>query len=617
MCGIAGIISPRSDSSQLDHRIRCMTQSLERRGPDDEGFAAWPGAALGHRRLAVIDRSAAGHQPMLSGDQSFGLVFNGCIYNFQALRQELTSRGRTFRSQCDTEVLLHGCQEWGVEGMVPRLRGMFAFALWDHNQRALWLVRDRLGVKPLYYATSDGEIAFASTQAALAAGGIRGEIDPQAVLEFLHYGFVSAGRSIREDVRKVPAGSILKWKDGVASQQPYWSLPAVNPRSRISFEQAVEHTEELLLEAVRLRLYADVPIGVLLSGGIDSGLICWAMAKLNANIRSFTVSTPDDDADESAAAQHTARILDIPHQLVALPQEEFPDLDSLTDAYGEPFAASSALGVLRVSQAVKPFATVLLTGDGGDDVFLGYPFHKSFWISQRTARFLPSAATAVWDPVHHTGRNGGLWGRAQHFLDFTTGGLGAVTRIQNGLPYLEQRRMLGPRLKARSLPERELKMSVPAARTLLTDILKYEQKTRFEGEFMTKVDGGTMYHALEARSPFLDQELWEFAARLPYSLRLHGGNLKAILREIARRRLGREVAFRKKRGFTIPAERWLVTRWSGALKRLEAGSVLEDEGWIQPGSLQPAIHEALQSGSAPVALWHAVVLDRWRQQNPG
>ncbi len=589
--------------------VQRMTASLARRGPDDEGFASWPGVVLGHRRLAILDLSPAGHQPMLSDDGSVGLVFNGCIYNFQALREELIKKGHRFRSQCDTEVLLRGYQEWGIDALVPKLRGMFAFGLWDQNKRGFWLVRDRLGVKPLYVSEGNGGLAFASTHAALADAGLAGDLDPQAVLEFLHWGFVSDGRCIRQGVRKVQAGTILEYANGEVKERPYWTLPAVNPESRIRFEDAVDRTEELFVEAVRLRLISDVPVGALLSAGIDSSLVCWAMAKLNANISAFTVSTPGDAADESADAKRTADSLGIPHKIVSLRQEQQPDLDALIAAFGEPFAASSALGMLQVSQAIKPFATVLLTGDGGDDVFLGYPFHKSFWMAQRAAQWMPSWATSAWKPVHRG--HGTSADRAKHFLDFATGGIGAVARIQNALPFLEERAMLGPKFDGLALPEREMAMSVAAGRRLLPDILQREQRTRFVGEFMTKVDGATMYHSLEARAPFLDHHLWDFAAQLPYEVRLHGGQLKPILREIVRRRIGPEAAFRKKQGFTIPVERWLASRWRKQLEELGRNSVLEEEGWIRRGTLRPAVDSAVQSGYASVALWHLVVFDHW------
>lgn len=616
MCGIAGVVSSKRNPDDMEKAVRSMTATLAHRGPDDEGVEAWPGraprAVLGHRRLAIIDLSPGGHQPMLSDDRQVGLVFNGCIYNFQEIRRELEDRGRRFRSKSDTEVLLVGYQEWGVDALVPKLRGMFAFVLWDQMRGRLWMVRDRLGVKPLYYATGMGEIGFASTPAALMAAGFGGDVDPQAVLEFLHYGFVSQDRSIRQGIRKVPPGTVVEWQDGTEYPRRYWSVPDVDVQCRIDFEVAVETTEELLLDATRLRLYADVPIGVLLSGGIDSALVCWAMAKLNVNLRSFTVSTPGDSADESAEAQRTAQLLGIPNQIVPLPRDTMPDLDTLVDAYGEPFAASSALGLLRVARAVKPFATVLLTGDGGDDVFLGYPFHKYFLMAQRVAQLLPSSATALWRPVHHELESGrSPWRRAQHFLDLATGGIGAVTRLQHGLPYLERNQMLGPRLERRTLPEREVAMSVSAARQLLRDGLRHEYRTRFVEEFLAKVDGGTIYSSLEARSPFLDQRLWEFAARLPYEVRLHKGQLKAILREIVRRRVGAEVATRQKRGFNVPVTRWLASHWRPALEQTTVCPLVEREGWIRAGALQSMVRQTVGTGSAPLALWHTVVLNHW------
>ena len=246
---------------------------------------------------------------MLSEDGQIGLVFNGCIYNFLELRGELESRGHRFRSHCDTEVLLRGYQEWGIDALTARLRGMFAFAIWDKPRRRLTLARDRLGVKPLVYCARHGEIAFASTVAALRSAGFGGEIDPQAVLDLLEFGYVTEDRAIYGGISKLPPATILEWRGGGIEQRRYWSLPEIDESSRVTFEEAVEETERLLVESVRLRLISDVPIGALLSGGVDSALVCWAMRELNANIKAFTVRAPGDSSDESADAAHTARRL--------------------------------------------------------------------------------------------------------------------------------------------------------------------------------------------------------------------------------------------------------------------------------------------------------------------
>jgi asparagine synthase (glutamine-hydrolysing) len=274
-----------------------MVQALARRGPDSEGVAKWPNAVLGHRRLAIVDLSAAGNQPMLSDDGQIGLVFNGCIYNFLELRQDLEQKGHRFRSRCDTEVLLRGYEEWGIDVLAGRLRGMFAFGIWDQRRRTLTLVRDRLGVKPLIYSQRHGEIGFASTIGALRAGGFGDEVDPDAIMDVLEFGWVADDHSIFVGMRKLPPASILEWHDGGISERQYWKLPAGSESSPTTFEEAVEETERLLVESVKLRLIADVPIGVLLSGGIDSALVCWATRELNANLTAFTVRAPGDASD--------------------------------------------------------------------------------------------------------------------------------------------------------------------------------------------------------------------------------------------------------------------------------------------------------------------------------
>jgi asparagine synthase (glutamine-hydrolysing) len=589
-----------------------MMNALARRGPDSEGLAQWPGAALGHRRLAILDLSAAGHQPMLSEDGQIGLVFNGCIYNFLELRADLEKLGHRFRSQCDTEVLLRGYQEWGIDRLAPRLHGMFAFGVWDHAHGSLTLARDRLGVKPLVSCARNGEIAFASTIPALRAAGFGGEIDPQAVLDFLEYGYVTDAGAIYEGITKLPPATILEWRGGQVAQRQYWSLPETDESSAVTFEEAVEETERLLVESVRLRLISDVPIGALLSGGVDSSLVCWAMRELHANIKAFTVRAPGDPSDESAAAARTAERLGIAHEIADMPGAEF-SLDDLVNAYSEPFACESAQAMLWVSRSVKRLATVLLTGDGGDDVFLGYPFFYNAWLAQRLARRLPAAAPPAWRALRKLIPRRGPAKRAASFLDYATGGLGAHARAHDGLPYYERRSLLGERLSGRKLPQREIAESLPSARRLLYDVFAYHRRMHFTSEFMPKVDGGTMYYSLEARAPFLDHKLWEFAAALPPEIRFHGGRLKAVLREIARRRVGPEVATRAKQGFIVPMEKWLATRWSGLLDELQGGTALESGGWVRRGALTEPLRGAAQRGWVPAQLWRLLVLEHWLQ----
>lgn len=612
MCGIAGLIG--SDRNHALAAVSQMTAALARRGPDGEGIEQWSDAVLGHRRLSIFDLSDAGRQPMVTPDRRIGVVFNGAIYNFLELRRDLLAGGFTFKSNTDTEVLLHGYLAWGLDELVSKLRGMFAFGLWDDARRKFFLVRDRLGVKPLIYSTRQGRLAFASTPRALQAAGVAGEIDPQAMAEYLEYGYVPDPRTIYSDTWKLPPASILEWSDGTIKTRQYWSLPRVQSPPRTSFEDAVQETERLFIDAVRLRLEADVPVGTLLSGGVDSSLVCWAVTRLGADITAFTVGTPGDSWDESADARETARELGIRHEVVELSPAESPEVGELVSAYGEPFACASALGMLSVSRAVKRSATVLLTGDGGDDVFLGYPEHKNFWTAQKIAAGIPAAAGPLWRLARPLIPRTGVLRRGVHLLDYATGGLGAIARAHPGLPLYRSQGMLGERLLHARIPNREIPQSGASARAILEEFLDYDLRGRFAGEYMTKVDGSAMHYALEARSPLLDQELWNFAATLPYDVRLRGGSLKAILREMARRNLGQRVATGRKRGFGIPVQRWIAGRWKTKVEAVFQDSVLAREGWINAPAVLAQLENAAHAGKASNQLWYLYVLESWLRQ---
>jgi asparagine synthase (glutamine-hydrolysing) len=612
MCGIAGFVTSDNRAPGQLARVEGMIDTLKRRGPDAGGVETWPSAVLGHRRLSIFDLSDAGRQPMLSPDRSIGIVFNGAIYNFRDLRRELEQSGFQFKSETDTEVLIHGYRAWGIDELVTRLRGMFAIGLWDNDRQTLFLVRDRLGVKPLIYSAQDDEIVFASTVRALRAGDFVERIDEQAVLEYLEFGFVTDERTIFENASKVPAAGIVEWSKGKLSTRSYWSPPEAAESTNLSWDAVIEETERLFLSAVQKRLFADVPVGALLSGGIDSSLVCWAITQLGGGVAAYTVGTPGDVADETSQASETAKQLGIPHQVLNLTaQADEHALDEMISAYGEPFACASALGMLRVSRAVASEAKVLLTGDGGDDVFLGYPEHKHFWMAQKLARGLPGVASSLTQAALPFVPRVGPLRRAGSFFDYASGGLAAVTSIHDGLPFYDRAGILGERLAARSLPQRKWNRAVASARNLLPEFLAYDRQTRFVGEYLTKVDGATMYHSLEARSPFLDQELWEFAAGLPFEVRLRGGNLKAILRELARRRLGSRVADAPKRGFTIPVQRWVAAHWLPKFDSLMTDSILESEGWIRAGAVKQALQSAQRKQWAVNQLWYIFVLETW------
>lgn len=610
MCGIAGVagISNRIEAIRA---VRRMTSSLARRGPDGEGTACWDDAVLGHRRLAIIDLSAAGHQPMVSADRSVGVVSNGEIYNYRELRSELYTRGCRFGSNSDTEVLIHGYREWGLDHLVSRLRGMFALGLWDDQRRMLFLVRDRLGVKPLVFAVRGRTIAFASTVRALRLAGFVREINESAVMDFLELGYVTDSHTIYHGAFKVPAATIVEWSNGALSRREYWVPPPVSPPPTLSFQEAVERTEQLFLDAVKVRLHADVPVSMLLSGGIDSALVCWAVTTHGQDLTAYTIGLPGDPWDETAAARATARDIGIEHCVLDMSVGDTPEAEELVSVYAEPFACASALGMLRVSKAIAPSVKVLLTGDGGDDVFLGYPRHRDLWIAGKLADALPTAITRRWLTARSRLPRKGLLRHAAVLLDYASGDLKALTGKPSGFAIYKKSGLLGSRLRDLYPDHREILSPRHGNNRMLTSFLNFERKVKFVGQYLTKVDGATMHYALEARSPFLDQYLWEFAAALPFDFRIRRGRLKAILRELVRRRISESVARRRKRGFDIPVQRWLVGRWRPLVETVWRESLLDKEGWICAKSVLAQLALAANTGWAPKQLWYLFVFELW------
>jgi asparagine synthase (glutamine-hydrolysing) len=607
MCGIAGLAAGPLGNHGFGG-IEQMLGPLARRGPDAEGRHAWGACALAHRRLAILDLSDRGRQPMVSDDGAVGVVFNGAIYNYRSLRQELRAAGCTFRSGTDTEVLLHGYRVWGAERLVARLVGMFAFAVWDDSTRELFLVRDRLGVKPLAYAVERGVLAFGSTVAAVRAAGFGSDTDPRAIADFLEWGVVPEDRSLFEGIRKLPPATLARWHDGELLLETYWTPPTSSTGGpRVSFEDALDSTEELFLEAVRRRTEADVPIGALLSGGIDSALVCWGLREVGAKISAYTFSAPGQPEDESAEALATARELGI--DLVVLDDDGEGDLwEDLARAYPEPFACGSALGMLRLSQVVRNSATVLLTGDGGDDVFLGYPHHLLLRRMEQAARVVPRPVAAVARAAGLRTPMSGGGRRPLNFAAAVAGGLGEFLRIRHSYRYLAQAGALGPRLHAVEPSTHLMPAQTGGGQTILRDYLEFTRGHQFVAEYLAKVDGATMYHGVEARSPFLDQDLWSFAATLPFDVRLRGGVQKALLRELACRRISPRVAAGRKRGFEVPVSAWLGGRWRERVLDLLGSAAVRTDGWIDADRLS----STLRTGAPPpLPVWNAVVLAHW------
>jgi len=610
MCGIVGIVGDIPREIKVA-KVRDMLMTLARRGPDGEGIEELGEAVLGHRRLAIFDVTPAGRQPMVSYDSDVGLIFNGAIYNFWELRDQLEARGKVFRTKTDTEVILKGYEEWGIRQLVSRLRGMFAFGIWDARKGKLFLVRDRLGVKPLVYAVGEqGELAFASTVRALRMGGFCEELNEGGVSEFLKWGFVTDDHSIYKGIVKVKPGTIVEWDSGQLESWTYWSCQSPEQVKKISFAEAVEQTEHLLLEAVFLRLRSDVPVGALLSGGIDSSLICWAIAKLGGNVKAYTVGVPGHPWDETSVAQHTAKTLGIKHRVLEMDEDELPNLQELSNAYGEPFASPSALAVLQVSRAMSSEVKVMLTGDGGDDCFLGYPRHRHLWLASRLSHMSSPYLRKLWFNARPRFPRYGPLRRVASFLDYAAGDLGAF--VGGGYDSRGQNieHIFGPRLKESQSTFGRKEWFVQDNQ-LLEKFLQFEHRGQFTGEYMTKIDGATMYYGMEARSPFLDYRLWEFAMALPVEIRLRRGCLKAILREVARRALGLRFALRPKTGFGIPVQQWMVGKWGQFVREVFQHSLAEEQGWISGNVARSWLDKSCTLGRAPNELWNVLVFDAW------
>jgi len=347
-----------------------------------------------------------------------------------------------------------------------------------------------------------------------------------------------------------------------------------------------------------------------LSAGIDSSLVCWAIAKLGGDVTAFTMSAPGHPSDETALAVSTASLLGIRHEVLELSDRDEADISDLGSAYHEPFACSSALGMLALSRAISDTAAkVVLTGDGGDDVFLGYPRHRMLHDVQAIAAWIPGPAARGWKHVRHLIPQRGALKRAVHLADYMTGGLGAFVSANPGLEDFRAHGLMGPRLADQE--RRHEPWSISSARRVLAEYLARDLRTQFVSEYLVKVDGASMHYGLEARSPFLDQQMWEFASALPFGIRLRGGELKAILREIVRRRLGERVAAAPKLGFTVPVEEWMGRRWGSRVANDFRNSALVEDGWISRAALKAELARSAANGRASRRLWYLWVLEDW------
>lgn len=622
MCGICGIVdfSGRPiERAVVERMARVMTH----RGPDGEGFHfdddAAPRAALAARRLAVIDLEA-GHQPLSNEDGTIWVAYNGEIYNYRELQAYLESRGHRFRTRCDTEVVVHAYEEWG-DACVTRFNGMFAFAVWDQRRKRLLLGRDRLGEKPLAYVQRGSRLWFASEiKSLLEDPEIPRELSPEALLGYLSFFAVPEPQGLLAAVRKVPPGHVLAFEGGAPTLTRYWDPACAEPEER-SEEAWLDATEELLQDAVRLRLVSDVPLGAFLSGGIDSGLVVAMMAREAADVTTFNIEFAAGYSEAADARAVAERYRTRHHQHVVDADNAWRDLRAMVWHHDEP--SQSLIQGWFVSRAAREHVTVALSGMGGDELFSGYPGHQAVarfqaleWVPRpawhalrvlaggadalgvagaRAHRLLRGAEAALMDPVER----------------FSSRYLQATDRE-------DRARLLSPRTLGTAdadAPAAYLRRHFDACRSeeFLNRVLCVDQQTYLPNELLRATDSMSMAHSLEVRTPFLDHRLVELAARMPARMKLRHGSTKYVLRRLAGRHLPAGAAGRPKRGFSIPLRSWITPATQAFVRDLLAPDRLRRAGHFEPGQVTRLLDEHF-AGRADHSSWilALVTFELWR-----
>jgi len=625
MCGIAGAVALQ-DSARLDRERLCrMAGLMSHRGPDGEGFWAEPRgrAALAHRRLSIID-IAGGRQPMCSDDGRIALVFNGEIYNYSELRRSLSDQGAQFHTVSDTEVLLRLYERYGSEA-VHQLRGMFAFAVWDGTRDELVLARDRVGKKPLFYALSDESCYFASTLGALR------DTDPQArrvslpaVDAFLTLGYVPAPQSIWDGINKLPAGTMLRVSSsgGGSRSLRYWALEHALKPFAGRFAEAVDQLEDLLTTSIRLRLRSDVPLGLFLSGGIDSSLVTAIAARhCRGDVMTFSLGFAEAAFDESGYAERVAQHLGTRHRTFTGRPEMLDILPALVRHFGEPFGDDAALAVWMLARETRKYVTVVLTGDGGDEGFGGYDSYRTARRLKRLRSVAPMMALRLGAAV----RSQRPWAKRiqravrtlaldepERFAALRTFvGADEVQTLYAG-DLLRERRDSGNAVRAWLAQLYRSGNGTALRRMRLVDL-----STSNADCLMPKVDVATMAHGLEARAPLLDQEVLEFALGLPDQWLVDGNGGKPLLKALLQRFVPADLFQRPKHGFSVPLQVWFgsgpTSAWAGQSAESQS---LRDCGWLNPAGIRVMAREHRDGvRDHSQRLYNLVVLREWLSQH--
>lgn len=622
MCGISGIFDTRGRrdfDAALMHRIN---DTLHHRGPDEGSIHLQPGLGFGHRRLSIID-IATGQQPLFNAQGTVGIVFNGEIYNYQSLMAELQALGYVFRTRSDTEVIVHAWSAWG-EDCVLKLRGMFAFALWDQARDVLFLARDRLGVKPMYYGLlDDGALVFGSELKALMAHPqLRRDIDPQAVEEYFALGYVAEPRTVFRQALKLPPGHTLVVRRGEPLGQPrrYWDV-RFTLDARIDEQQAQEELLRRLRESVKLRMIAEVPLGAFLSGGVDSSAVVAMMAgESSGPVKTCSIAFDDPAYNESEFARQVAERYRTDHHVETVQSDDFDLIDTLARLYDEPYADSSAIPTYRVCQLARKHVTVALSGDGGDESFGGYRRYRLHMMEERMRASLPLGLRR---PLF--GTLGRLYPKADWaprvfrakttFQALARNSVEAYFHTMSVIRDNERMPLYSARFKSELGGYNARELFLRHAERANTDdplaMIQYiDLHTYLVGDINTKVDRASMAHSLEVREPLMDHPLVEWLATLPSHLKLRGGEGKYLFKKSLEPHLPRDVLYRPKMGFAVPLARW----FRGPLRQRVRGSLLggplADSGWFDLKAIGQLV-EQHENGSRDhsTPLWTLLMYD--------
>ncbi|BFT62033.1 asparagine synthase (glutamine-hydrolyzing) [Pseudomonas moorei] len=641
MCGIAGFWHPNSQGRYdgLTALTR-MTNAILHRGPDDAG--AWDNGAglfLGHRRLAIVDLSSAGHQPMASPTGRYVIVFNGEIYNFQVLRKSLDAAHQSplpWRGHSDTEVMLAAFEHWGIQETLSRLVGMFALAVWDRTRETLTLARDRIGEKPLYYGLKKGALLFASELQALEAHpGFDSEVSRDSLALLLKYAYVPSPHSIYEGIHKLPPGTWIELdyaaleSGNVGAPQAYWQLPVIQLGSHtgISDSEMIDQLDELMRTTISEQMVADVPLGAFLSGGIDSSLIVGMMQSLSSQkVKTYTIGFDNAGYNEAEHAKAVARHLGTDHtELYVSGTDALDVVPKLPDIYGEPFADSSQIPTYLVSQLARGHVTVSLSGDAGDELFGGYnryQFLPNVWrklsrvpgpARRLAARMIESASPSRWDsiasgltPITPTSLRVRLPGDKLHKL---------ATVMRHDTPGLMYDRVVSQWPNASDVIIGAHCMPSAASvgdSDFASWMMRQDTLTYLPDDILAKVDRAAMAVSLETRVPFLDHRIVEFATALPMSFKVRNGSTKWILRQLLDRYVPRELIERPKMGFGIPLHEWLrgpLRDWAESLLDPQR---LAREGYFTPGPIRAVWEKHLRGqGNYQHQLWPVLMFQAW------